>query len=175
MAIKINDKEIPESHIPVITDAYSKIYSEFLTRYTAIMEEWKELYPIVFELGIFKPAENQPNIEQNKIDPDHLDKISLNELLNGNSYDENWAWLTKINYILAVIGYPLTANDIMNIIVGHYEKGTPKDKISNSIPATLSAAFANEKIDREKRANGEFAYKPRVIKALANNDDDLPF
>lgn len=183
MTIKINDVKIHDSHKHVLREAYAKIYADFQKKNEEMIVEWNNLSPILKELEIITDSiefiDKPQKLDLIKIDTELIQIFErYHQLIAKNEYSvNNWAWLTKISYILKIADKPLTANEINIVLVYYYEKELPKDKIINSIPATLSMAARDNKLIRAKRSNGDFEYFIHTHKNIQKPmiEDDLPF
>jgi hypothetical protein len=143
--------KVPDKHLPQLKEAYKKIYGDFKVRWTAILEEWRELEPVLLQLGIIEPKiQGQEKATQaNKSEAIHP---------STNGYNPNWTWMQKSVYILKKAGRPLTSKEIIDYLINNCEPGIPPAKLINSIPATLSVASKEGKLLRIKKDNGEYVY-----------------
>lgn len=154
MAIDV--KNIPESHRAALSVAYRTIYSDFLKRSQPILDEWNILYPTLVELGIIEPKNNQVLPTQTGL-KNAQDVQSSSDFIPSH-YDPTAGWLRKSEYVLKAVGRPLTSLEIIDILIKNYEPTINRDRAINSIPATLSVAAKDGKINRTKNQNGEYSY-----------------
>lgn len=163
MTVRINDIEIPESQTSFIKEVYEKKYADYLARKEAITREGKELEPMLIALGIIQKKPSQSKITfDGDISPE-LKKIFQTfevsvDVFGKSTYSQNWSWLQKCKHLLEVAESPMTSNEIIEVLLKYYEPELQRDKLGNSIPATLSVAWKENKLTRNKRENGEYEY-----------------
>lgn len=163
MPITINDTAIPDSQVRVLLDLYVKQYSDYMARKAALDKEYQDMVPVLIALGIL--SDNEERKQEKKQDyalSERMQSIFSSiemAMLFGNKYNPDWPWLRKSIYAIELAGTPLTSNEIVDVVKHFFEPETDRDKLMNSIPATLSVAFKEGKIIRQMNDKGEYEYK----------------
>lgn len=175
MSVRINGRIIPKEHEPFFKQTYSNIYNDWLKRREDLNKEYEAMKPILIDFGIIQ----EPLLSKsNQISVTTLAPVQAsgnNSLFrirhHGNvhamsySYDKTWGWLRKSQYIIEEAGEPLTSNEIVEKM-SLREPEISKEKLGNSVPATLSVASKEGKIHRELNEAGEYEYS--LIMAVSN-------
>lgn len=162
MAIKINGRDIPKEHEAFFKETYSRIYSDWKKRKTDLEQEYEMMKPILIDFNIIPSAKFIfPDLDYKLIDNDILpgfkDNADVTAMTLMFKYDSNWGWLRKCQFIIDEKNSKLTSNELVAAIFER-EPNLTIEKISNSIPATLSVAAKEGKIKRERVENGEYEY-----------------
>lgn len=144
MSLKI---EIPDSHVGSLKEYYKSVYENFKIKAQPIVDEWKEIQPILSQLGII----TNDLLTDAGNDLLHLEKDS-------NEFNRKWGWFEKSEFILMKAKESLTSKQIVNELINFYEPEIDEKLATNSIPATLSVAAKNGKINRVKNEKGEYEY-----------------
>lgn len=138
---------IPESHVAPLKEAYTKIYSTYLEKKAALDHEWSEMEPILKTLGLISSATKTFSLK------------ALEATINKGDYSPSLSWLQKCKAILRIKGKAMTSNELIEAMVGEFETTMNKTSAINSLPATLSVAAKENKIDRRLRTgSNEFEY-----------------
>jgi hypothetical protein len=147
MPLKI---EIPDSLVGSLKEYYKQVYENFKIKAQPIVDEWKEIQPILNQLGIITNSLlEEGNTKKNNVP--HIEKDS-------NEYNSKWGWFGKSEFILKKAKEPLTSKQIVNELISSFEPEMDEKLATNSIPATLSVAAKNGKINRVKNEKGEYEY-----------------
>lgn len=155
------DLKVPDSHLPKLKDAYTKIYLDFWNKHSAVLQEWSEMYPILKALGIIESAapNKQKSEEKSSNRPSIVQSLNSQEDLF-NTYDSKWTWAQKATYIIKKANRGLTSREITDYLVNTYEPNLSADSAYNSLQATLSVASKEGgKFNRYKNEKDEFVYE----------------
>lgn len=148
--------EIPDNHLESLIEYYRIVYENFKVKAQPIVNEWKEIQPILSQLGIITTDLGKDYI--NFSYPSVIKKPTSDPLQSLNGYNKKWSWLLKSEYVIKKQNRHLTPKEIIKNLVEIYEHDIDERLAQNSIPATLSAAAKAEKINRIKNKNGEYVY-----------------
>ena len=147
---------VPDSHKSYLREAYEKILADFKVRWRDLNQEWMELEPMLQELKI---EYSQPVLGFDF--PFEIEE-SVNSIAEHikpqKEFDPNWSWLEKSKFILEKIGRPMTAIEIVDVLIDGYQPGLTRKLVMNSVPATLSVAARENKIGRETNKYNEYVY-----------------
>lgn len=143
---------IPESHVPLLKRLYEGKYQELRTKLDPLLKEMAEMEPILFQLGIITPKNAELSIDEGD---DLLGPYIPSILPDG--YNPSWRWLQKIEFILNHSGKPMTSSELIEDIMRREPNEQPT-RLANSIPATLSTAARDRKIERKMNERNEYEY-----------------
>lgn len=148
---------IPESHLGHLKEAYVKIYQDYLQRRKLIEAEWNELQPILQKLNI--PTSNGALQYTLKADAGSISiKGGESKFTQGIKPFSDLSWFKKAEIILKQHNKSMTSNEIIDILISEYQPDLSKQTATNSLPATLSVAAKEGRINREINENGEYEY-----------------
>ena len=157
--------KIPESHLSHLRPAYEKIYAELLERIESVASEWRDLAPMLDQLGIahIPPEKIFLNSDERMYVKGDLQANKIFHIVDNDSifgvtlkYDPNASWLERAKFVIREARRSLTTNEIVEAI-GKYQRELLPSQIANSIPATLSVAAKDGKIQRNEDG-GIFRY-----------------
>lgn len=164
MSVVINGIAIPDSELMYMRNMYQKRYEDYRNRLEILIEEGEQLKSIMKALGLeWHPPFSNEEINYNEIDDNRLRLIEAAidfhlKVIGGDTYSEKMSWLPKCRHVLNIVDIPLTTNEIIEVLIRYFEPTLDRQKAVNSIPATLSVAWKEGKIDRKQNENGEFVY-----------------
>ena len=140
MSIKL---EIPDSHLLEVKTLYEQKAKGLRDKIKELESEYFELQPILLQLGIVTPINQQSDILPN----------TLMEV-----YKSTWTWVKKCKHVIQKKGACTSKQIIEDILIR--EPQTSKELISRSVPATLSAGATSEtpEFTRIKNDESEYVY-----------------
>ncbi len=145
--------EVDDTQLEVIKNYYQNIAADKYNRmvmtkmeYESAKNDFDLLIPILKQLGIYSDAEANTRNDTSVI------------ILKKLSYNKDWGWLSKAIHAIKEIDRPLTALQIIDELIGKYEPGMSRERAMNSLPATLSVAYKEGKINRKTNENKEYEY-----------------
>jgi|GEM_PF-3650421 len=150
--------QIPESQIPLVRKAYEEAYQRIRNQIESLEKELADMKPILIQLGILEVEEPAWTVEANQTSTAIPKEL---ETYDNDGYRKNWKWLQKIEFIIERAGRPLTSGEIIDQILTR-EPTETKTKLLNSIPATLSVAWKENKLKRTINLDGEYKYEIEV-------------
>lgn len=148
--------DIPENLIEPTREVYRNAAKATWAKLTQANNEWAEIKPLLAQLGILSEFETPTNSLTNS-SVNIPFKNSTTDFTIWDEFKDARTWLKKAEFVIKKRGAS-TATEIIEFIKEKIDPNFDVELAGNSIPATLSVAAKEGKIQRDRKSNGEFVY-----------------